>query len=389
MTFQALSEKDLSVLSYLRRQLHQHPELSGLEQATAQTIESFLLPSRPTKIIRNLGGHGLAFIYNSGRPGPYIGFRAELDALPIHEENDFSHQSIQPGVSHKCGHDGHMSILAGLGLWLQNNPLLHGRVMLLFQPAEETGQGAEAIIKDARWQGLKPDWLFGLHNIPGFPPGEVFCKDGTFCAASQGMLLKLNGITSHAAEPEKGLNPARALATIMLRLEELPYQDLFWRQQVFATPVFARLGEKAFGTSAGYAEYGLTLRTFNQHDMQQLRGQAERIIAEVCTAYPLSYTITYQEFFPATENHGAATAYVRTAAREAGLPYHELDTAFRWSEDFGWYSGSCPTAFAGLGAGEQQAPLHHPDYDFPDEIIGPGVQLFSGIINDLLFKNKS
>lgn len=386
MPVQVLPEKDLSVLYYLRQQLHQQPELSGAEEATAQTIESFLLPSRPTKIIRQLGGHGLAIVYDSGQPGPSLGFRAELDALPIHEENDLPYHSRQNGVSHKCGHDGHMSIIAGLGLWLQANPLPRGRVTLLFQPAEETGHGAGAIIKDPRWQNIKPDWLFGLHNIPGYPLGEIFCKEGAFCAASQGLLLKLEGVTSHAAEPEKGLNPARALATIMLQLEELPHMDFPWRQQVFATPIFAQLGEKAFGTSAGYAEYGLTLRTFEKSDMHQLQEQAEAIIASVCKTNKLSYTISYQDVFPATDNHQAATAYVRNAAGDAGLPYHELSSAFRWSEDFGWYSNSCPTAFAGLGAGEQHAPLHHPDYDFPDEAIAPGVTLFTGIIKRILLK---
>lgn len=389
MPFELLPEKDLAVLSHLRRQLHSKPELSGAEAATSQAIESFLLPSRPTEIIRGLGGHGLALLYDSGRPGPCLGFRAELDALPIHELNDYPHRSKNGGVSHKCGHDGHMSIITGIGLWLQANPLPRGRVMLLFQPAEETGQGAEAIVQDPRWQGIKPDYLFGLHNIPGFTRGSVFCKDGPFCAASRGMLLKLEGITSHAAEPEKGLNPSRALASVIVQLEELPHRNLSWRQQVFATPVFAQLGEKAFGTSAGYAEYGLTLRAFEQQDMQQLQHHVEEIIAEVCKSFGLSYNIAYQEVFPATENHAAAATYVRTAARDAGIPYQELESAFRWSEDFGWYGSSCPIAFAGLGAGERHAPLHHPDYDFPDEIIAPGVQLFTGIINHLLFENRS
>lgn len=389
MPAEVLSENDLSVLYYLRKQLHQHPELSGVEEATARIIESFLLPSCPTKIIRKLGGQGLAIIYDSGHPGPSIGFRAELDALPIDELNDFPHRSMQRGVSHKCGHDGHMSIIAGLGPWLQANPLPRGRVTLLFQPAEETGQGAEAITKDPRWQHLKPDCLFGLHNIPGYPTGEIFCKEGAFCAASQGLLLKLKGITSHAAEPEKGLNPARALATIMLQLEELPHKPLSWQQQVFATPVYAQLGEKAFGTSAGFAEYGLTLRSFNKSDMRQLQEQAASVIAAVCTTNGLNYTLSYQDVFPATENHQVATAYVRNAVLNAGLVYHELDSPFRWSEDFGWYSNSCSTAFAGLGAGEQQAPLHHPDYDFPDEIIAPGIQLFTAIIKEMLFKPDS
>ena len=380
---------DINLLYKLRRKLHRFPELSGQEEKTALAIEEFLLPTGPAKIIRKLGGHGMAFIYDSGKPGPYIGFRCELDALPIHENRDRDYCSDHEGVSHKCGHDGHMSILAGLGLWLKDNPPPAGKVMLLYQPAEETGYGAPSVIQDPKWNEIKPEWLFGLHNIPGFPEGTVICKDGPFCAASKGMLLKLSGTTSHAAEPEKGNNPNMALANIMLGLQALPTTDAGYKQTVLLTPVYAHLGEKSFGTSAGAAEFGATLRSFEEQDMKTLTLKAEALIREHAQAQALDVEISYQEVFPATVNLPSASDCIRRSAKENDLAVFEKTGPFRWSEDFGWFSKDCKTAFAGLGAGENQPALHHPDYDFPDQIILPGIFLFTGIIKEFLFKSPA
>ncbi|WP_017731592.1 amidohydrolase [Nafulsella turpanensis] len=376
-------EVDLDELVELRHRLHKHPSLSGEEASTAQIIKSFLKGTNPTQIVQKLGGHGLAFVYESDSPGPSIGFRCELDALPIHEKTDLHYASSTEGVSHKCGHDGHMAILAGLGRWIQAHPPQKGKVVLLFQPAEETGQGAAAVIKDKKWKEIKPDWLFGLHNIPGKAAGEIYWKEGHFCAASKGLSLRLKGCTSHAAEPEKGRNPAKALANIMLELQALPEQKNTWKDLVLVTPVYARLGEKAYGTSAGYAEFGATLRTIHEEDMVLLSQRAHEIIEKYCKAEKLSCECNYLEDFPATVNQAEPLAYVRKAIESTGLQNTLLKEPFRWSEDFGHYHKSCPTTFVGLGAGEKQAPLHHPDYDFPDAIIGKGLQLFTGIIREV------
>jgi amidohydrolase len=380
----SVQEPLLHKLKNLRYALHQKPELSGREATTEQTIESFLADTRPTHTIRKLGGNGIAFLYDSEVPGPRLGFRCELDALPIQESNNWMHRSRVPGVSHKCGHDGHMAITAGIGHWLKENPVNKGSILLLFQPAEETGEGAAAIVQDPRWEEMKPDWLFGLHNIPGYPQGEIMLKNGPFCAASKGLLLKMKGITSHAAEPEKGKNPSAALARIMLALEELPQQALNWNDLVLLTPVYARMGDKAFGTSAGYAEYGATLRAFQEEDMALLCREAEAIIARNCHNQQLPFELSYQEVFPATLNQPQGNTYVREAARAADLSLRELNIPFRWSEDFGWYGSSCPSVFFGLGAGKEQPALHHPDYDFPDAIIKPGLAVFVSLIRQIL-----
>lgn len=376
-------EVNLEELTQLRHQLHQNPCLSGKEASTAETIESFLQETKADRVVNNLGGNGLAFIYDSGTPGPYVGFRCELDALPIHEKIELEYASSKEGVSHKCGHDGHMAILAGLGKWLKVHPPKTGKVLLLFQPAEETGEGAAAVVNDKRWENIKPDWLFGLHNLPGKPLGEILWKDGHFCAASKGLFLQLKGYTSHAAEPEKGKNPSKALANIMLELQALPEQQSNWKGLVLVTPVYASLGEKAFGTSAGYAEFGATLRTIHEEDMKKLSRKVEDIIEKHREEDELSLEFKYLEEFPATVNQSAPLSYVRKAIESEGFPNTELQEPFRWSEDFGRYHHSCQTAFVALGAGREQAALHHPDYDFPDQLIEYGLALFTAIIREV------
>lgn len=375
-------EVDPDELIQLRHQLHRNPCLSGDEASTAEIIKSFLKGTNPSQTVR-LGGNGLAFIYDSGRSGPSIGFRCELDALPIHERTELKYASTKEGVSHKCGHDGHMAILAGLGKWISAHPPKKGKILLLFQPAEETGEGAAAVVQDSRWKDIKPEMLFGLHNIPGKPLGEILWKEGHFCAASKGLFIELKGYTSHAAEPEKGRNPALAMSRILLELQALPEQCDDWKGLVLATPVFASLGEMAFGISAGAAEIGFTLRTIHEEDIEKLSRRAEEIIRKYSREENLGFSWKYLEEFPATVNHSDPLAYVRKAIEAEGMPHSELQESFRFSEDFGHYHHSCKTTFVGLGAGEDQPALHHPDYDFPDQLIPHGLQLFTGIIRQI------
>ena len=159
----------ISIIKNLRKELHQYPEVSGKEVNTAKRIKAFIEKHHPTEIIENIGGNGLAVVYEFGKQGKTIVIRCELDALPIEEKNDFEHRSTIKGVSHKCGHDGHMAIVAGLIFWLKEQLFTKGKVVLLFQPAEETGQGAYKVLQDKRFQELKADYVFALHNIPKEP----------------------------------------------------------------------------------------------------------------------------------------------------------------------------------------------------------------------------
>ncbi len=216
-----------SDLAGLRRRLHVLAERSGSEAATAAFVADRLAPARPTALLTGLGGHGVAAVFAApgGAAGPTVVLRAELDALPIAESIELPHASRTPGCAHKCGHDGHMAVLLGVARDLAARPPARGRVVLLFQPAEETGEGAARVAADPRFRALAPDWLFALHNLPGYPEGRVLVRSGAFCAGSAGLTVTLAGATSHAAYPEQGRSPDKAMAELVLGLS-LPAHPL-------------------------------------------------------------------------------------------------------------------------------------------------------------------
>jgi len=368
----------------LRRLLHMEPELSGQEQVTARLLENFLNRYQPDQLLTGLAGHGLAAIYDSGQAGPTLLLRGDMDALPIYESNDFIYRSTYDGISHKCGHDGHMAIIAGLAPLLKETPPQKGRVILLFQPAEETGQGAKAILEDPQFQTLKPDYCFAMHNLPSFPLGEVVIKDQVFAAASVGLQIELQGATSHAAYPERGKSPALALARLIQSLEALNQNIQSHENFSLLTVVSARLGEESFGITPGEARLMATLRSYEDQTLEDLRQKALHCAEAIAQEYGLEMAFSWHDYFPATCNHPEATGIIRASARAQGWTAMPPEEPFRWSEDFGWFTRLAPGALFGLGAGFNLA-LHSADYDFPEALLAPGIRIFQGILNELVF----
>jgi len=174
-----------------------------------------------------------------------------LDALPIEEKTNLSYASITRGNGHLCGHDGHMTMVAGLGYYLKQHRPNKGRVILLFQPSEENGKGAIQVIKDKLFKPFQPDYIFAIHNLPGYPHNQIVVSNNHFAASSSGMAINLKGKSSHAAEPEKGLNPGQAIAKMILHFNELITYKYQYNDFVLITPIHIRLGQLAYGTSPG------------------------------------------------------------------------------------------------------------------------------------------
>ena len=378
---------DAEQLIRLRHRLHAHPELSGSESATAQTIREFILRHTRAELLEGLGGYGLAAVFSGPAPGPTVLFRADLDALPIPEKSRLDYRSQNRGVAHLCGHDGHMAILCGLAVQLSNMPPRYGRVVLLFQPAEETGSGAVRVIADPAFEKIRPDMAFALHNLPGFPLGHVVWRRGAFAAASRGLVIRLNGRTAHAGEPENGVSPASAVSHLLTGIPDLPRTSGIPGFGL-ATVVHARLGDVAFGTAPGEAVVMATLRTHSDRDMEQLFAAGEQLAREAAAAAGLRMRLEAVEDFPVTHNAAEALERVCAAARKQSLSLVEVPAPFRWSEDFAHFTRICPAALFGLGAGEDHPRLHNPEYDFPDELIAPGVAVFSAIYRGLLVEDR-
>ncbi len=368
----------------LRHACHAQPELSGHEAETAARVRAFLAAYAPAEILDGLGGgHGLAAVFAGDDPagGPTIVLRAELDALPIQEIGRTAYRSNRTGVAHLCGHDGHLAILCGVAPWLRAHELRRGRVVLLAQPAEETGEGARAVAADPRFQALDADWAFALHNLPGYPLGTVLVRDGAFTAGSVGVAIRLMGRTAHAAYPEQGTSPARAMTDLVTGLVTLPIAREARGELALVTVVHARLGEVTFGTSPGEAEVMATLRADHEPVLAGLRDEAAALAHRIAARDGLAVAVEWVEEFPVTVNDARATAHIVAAAGAAGLSLGSpKESPFRWSEDFGWFTRTIPGAMIGLGAGVDHPPLHAPDFDFPDALIAQGVRLWGALI---------
>jgi len=375
-------------LTDLRHTIHENAEVSGKEEHTAKIIQDYLKELKPDKIHTGIGGNGVAAEFNGQSEGPTVMIRCELDALPIVEANDdLPYKSKNEGSSHKCGHDGHMAILCGLGHLLNKFKPDKGRAILLFQPAEETGEGAQWVLDDSKFQDIEPDYIFALHNVPGYPKGMILHRPGIFSSASRGLIVKYKGATTHASHPENGKNPALAMAHLIEELLALPQLKTPFSQAALITIIHAKLGEIAFGTSPGYAEIMATVRTHKDDMMEVLVDKSEDISKKNGSIHDLDTTINWTQVFHATFNEENSHKLVNKIADDLSYDTKLLPEPFSWSEDFGRFTVDHKGAMFGLGSGEKQPQLHNETYDFPDEIIENGSLMFYGIVNEILNRN--
>ncbi len=372
----------------LRREIHRFPELSGKEFETAQRIVNFLTPFEPDQIITELGATGVAAVYDFGQPETTIMIRCELDALPIQEINSFEYRSSYDSVSHKCGHDGHMVIVAGLAEWLQKTTFENVRVVLLFQPAEETGEGAPGILADPKFEDIIPDYIFALHNLPGFTMHQIVTTGSEFTSTVQSVSISLHGKESHAAEPENGLNPALAIAELINSYDDIVINDVNNDDFTLITPVYSSMGGKDYGVSPANGELHLTIRTWTPQQMDSLMDKIKTIATEVSQKHHLELELLWFDYFAATKNDAFCNSVIKESAAKSDLDSVSQKHPFKFGEDFGVFTQRYPGAMFGLGSGEETPALHNPDYDFPDEIIETGIAMFKEIITTTL-KNRA
>lgn len=382
-----LTPAQIAHLTDLRHALHRRPEISGEERQTAARIAAELERLGADRIWRDLGGHGVAAAFTGHAPGPTVLLRCELDGLPIREVADLAYRSEVEGKGHLCGHDGHMVSMLGVGMGLTARPA-SGRVILLFQPAEETGAGAKAVIEDPRWPEIRPDFAFAYHNLPGRPLGEIGLRPGHGNCASRGLQVTFEGKSSHAAAPEDGLSPARALASLMSELPALSQGRIGDDDFALATLTHARLGEPTFGIAPAEAELRVTLRSMTNERMEAMMAAAHTSIERHSAG--LRVETSWHDVFRSIVNDPEATSRARSAAQALGQMTYEMTHPLRWSEDFGRFGDDgAKAALLYVGAGEDHPQLHNPDYDFPDALIPVVTDLFGRIVDDLLGRARS
>ncbi|MDP4764652.1 MAG: amidohydrolase [Salibacteraceae bacterium] len=366
-----------SKLTDFRKSLHQNPELSGYEVETQSRIKQFI--KAKTKLEgKNVGQFGTLYSFDFA-PGKKVLIRVDCDALPIQEINDFSHKSKVDGVSHKCGHDGHTTIGAGLVMKLHNEPLSAGSVDVIFQPAEEIGEGAKGILADANFDISRYDYAVALHNIPGKPLHQVLYKKDGFTPAVQSLIVKLTGKTAHAAQPLTGHNPSYAIAEITQWALENEQTDEKHPNYHLITPVFTEIGSRDYGISAGYGEVHFTIRSWEQSKMESVTEAFLTKVKSIAAAHKLELAHEFTAVFAANQNNHFVVDQILQSAKDLGLNHSEKAEPFPWGEDFGLFTQTIPGAMFGLGSGENTPALHNPDYDYPDEITETGINLFYAI----------
>jgi amidohydrolase len=375
---------DLKDFINLRHTLHRYPELYKQEFETSRRISEFMQQFEPDEEI-DVAGTGKMFIFKGDEPGETILFRCELDALPIQEDApNLAYRSANDGVAHLCGHDGHMTIIAYLGKLISEHKPKKGKVVLLFQPAEETDLGAKDVVESPEYHRLKPDYLFALHNLPGEKKNTVLVKEGSFTAASCGITIKLKGRTSHAAEPEKGNNPYYAAQSIIQDVQSLVESEDRFNGKITTTLIYMRLGEISFGVSPSDLEMGLTLRAHENDDLDLLCQLTESIIKQHSDDAGLAFSFSYGEIYPATINNPDCVEMVKMATDSLNYELIEMKEPNNWSEDFAYFTATKKGVQFGFGAGKDQPNLHDPAYNFPDDLIEPAGKLFFEIYKNRL-----
>ncbi|MBR6775603.1 MAG: amidohydrolase, partial [Bacteroidales bacterium] len=381
----------MKTLESLRHKLFKYAELSGNEKETNKIINRFLEKTNPDIHLKNVGGYGIIAIYKGADTGKNILLRADIDGLniPMNQcqrttdnrqqtikiepeklktsESEKESSKLKVQSSHRCGHDGHATILCGLAMRLGKKRPAKGNVILLFQPAEETGEGAKAVINDPQFRDLKIDAAFALHNLPSYAKHQIVLKKDCFASASLGLKLIFDGKTSHASQPEKGNNP-QIVVTTLLDAFQRKYENLKKdKHHTILTITRVVIGEETFGVTPGHAEIWMTLRSQDDKALQNLTESTIGLCEYISKEYRLNFSHSIHEDFAATMNSGYNTEIVRQAARDLKLSVNEIKEPFPWSEDFGRFGNICPICLFGLGCGLEHEPLHSPRYEFEDE----------------------
>ena len=370
-----LENKNLELTKQLRHELHQHPELSNQEVWTKQHLIDFLKKHTSLEIVDN----GLWFyaIYRAGEGKKNIAFRADFDALPMEERINIPHASQFPGVSHKCGHDGHAATLAGFALEIDQKGA-DKNVFFLFQHAEETGDGAAQCASFIKENNI--DEIFAYHNMSGMPFKSVNVIDGTAHCASKGMTIHMEGSPAHASQPEDGVNPAFAIAKVINAIPEFTSPENN-KGIVLCTVVQVDIGERAFGISASKGDLLLTIRALYEEELDKLQKNLEDLAWAQAEKYGLKVSFSYNDSFPETVNDKESSDKIRQVCETKGMQVIEMKEAFRGSEDYGHYLKLTKGAMCYIGNGEDYPQVHTYEYDFRDDIIETAVELFKGLVD--------
>ena len=374
---EATLSKHQSHWANVRRDLHAHPELRFEERRTADVVAQELEAIGYT-VSRGLGGTGVVASLPGVDPTRGIVLRADLDALPIQEANDFAHASCEHGVMHACGHDGHTVMLLGAARLLKALPPLPGTVHFVFQPGEEGGAGARKMIDDGLFEQFPTEAVFGMHNWPGLPAGHFGLRTGPIMAAGSRFKITVTGKGAHAAQPHLGLDPIPLACSMVLQCQTLAARHKDPVDPAVVSVCMFHAGDTD-NVIPNSAELRGTIRTLSTVLQQKLQRDIQRMCEGLAAAYGAQVEVTFFQYYPATINTPAETTLCEAVIHQTfGEERLHRDIAPNMtSEDFGFMLEERPGAYVLIGnaaVGTVAPSLHHPKYDFNDDIIPAGVR---------------
>ncbi len=368
-----------------RRDIHAHPELLYDVHRTAALVADKLTSFGCDEVVTGIGRTGVVGLIRGSKAGSrVIGLRADMDALPIEEANDVPYRSTVPGKMHACGHDGHTAMLLGAARYLTETRNFAGTAVVIFQPAEEGGAGGKAMLGDGLMERFRIEEVYGMHNYPGLPVGEFALRPGPLMAAADRITIEIEGRGGHAARPHISIDPVLVGAQIINQLQSIVARNVDpLHAAVISICVFQA------GSTDNVIPQTALLRGTARSLTPEVRDLLERRVHEVVTGtaqlYGATAKITYHRDYPVTRNHERQAAFAASVAAEVvGDERVDDEVApVMGAEDFSFMLEARPGAFIFVGNGES-AGLHHPAYDFNDEIIPIGTSYWVRLVETAL-----
>jgi amidohydrolase len=371
----------------IRRDLHAHPEIGFEEHRTSARIAE-LLAGWGVEVTRGVGGTGVVGVLEGKRAGRSIGLRADMDALPMDELTNLPYRSTSPGVFHGCGHDGHVTMLLGAARYLAERRDFAGRVVFIFQPAEEGLGGARAMLKDGLFQKFPCDEIYGLHNAPNRKPGRVSVFPGVAMAGADFFDFRIKGRGSHGARPNESRDPIIVATAITQALQTIVSRNNHPRTALVVSVTQIHSGS-AYNVIPAEATLSGTVRAFSDDARALARKRMKEIAAGMAATYGVEVEFDARDIFTVLENHPEQTEAYADVAREI-VGEENLSTAVEpvmGSEDFADMLRATPGAYCWVGHSCDK-PVHNPQYTFDDAIIPVGASLMARIIEKRLSPHR-
>ncbi len=377
---------DPSELKAIRRDLHQHPEL-GLEESRTSEIIADRLDALGYRVHRGLAKTGVVGSLQNGSSKRAIGLRADMDGLPITEQTGLPYASRNHGKLHACGHDGHMAMLLGAAAAIADRRRFDGTVHLIFQPAEENVGGAKMMVAEGLFQRFPCDAVFALHNAPELPLGQFALRDGPIMAAVDEARITVHGRGGHGPAPEDTADPIVAGASIVMALQTIVARNIPAFEPVVVT-VGSFHGGSASNIIPNEVELVVGIRSFDPKTREFLQKRITEISTYQAESYGMTASVDYQRSYDATVNHTAETDFLRAQAVQFAGAEHviDLDRPLMGSEDFSYMLQACPGSYFLIGSqsSPDAKPLHHPGYDFNDDILPIGAGFWTHLTEAFL-----